>query len=88
MDVDAGQKRLVGYVTPGDVSPADVLDHCRTQLVPAMVPSVVVAMESFPLLPNGKVATRALPPPVFGMALSEEYVAPTNPTEQVCSRCV
>ncbi|KAI3432787.1 hypothetical protein D9Q98_010372 [Chlorella vulgaris] len=83
MDVDAGQKKLVGYVTPGDVSPSDVLDHCRTLLVPAMVPSVVVAMEAFPLLPNGKVATRALPPPVYGAAADAEYVAPTNPTEQV-----
>lgn len=84
LDADAGQKRLVGYVTPGNVAPADVLNHCRDILVPAMVPSLVVVMESFPLLPNGKVATRALPPPTFGVPSLLKYVAPTNPTEQVC----
>jgi acyl-CoA synthetase (AMP-forming)/AMP-acid ligase II len=55
LDPGIGAKRLVGYVTPGDVSPAAVVAHCRTLLVPAMVPSAIVALDTFPLLPNGKV---------------------------------
>ena len=62
-----GQKRLVGYVTPGDVNPGDVLTHCRSVLVPAMVPSVIVALDMFPLLPNGKVDVKSLPAPDWSL---------------------
>ena len=52
--VDAsGQKRLVGYVSPSTVEAVSVVAHCRSVLVPAMVPSVVVCLDTFPLLPNG-----------------------------------
>ena len=44
----AGQKRLVGYVTPASADPAAVTAHCRSLLVPAMVPSVVVALGVLP----------------------------------------
>jgi len=59
----SGQKRLVGYVTPGTADRASVIAHCRGLLVPAMVPSVVVTLDTFPLLPNGKVDVRSLPVP-------------------------
>jgi acyl carrier protein len=59
----SGQKRLVGYVTPATVEPAAVRAHCRTLLVPAMIPTVIVALESFPLLPGGKIDVRSLPAP-------------------------
>jgi len=71
-----GSKRLVGYVTPSSASPAEVLAHCRSLLVPAMVPSVVVAMEAFPMLPGGKVDVKALPAPDWSAAGAEEYVEP------------
>ncbi len=58
-----GTKRLVGYVTPESLDPGAVLAHCRSVLVPAMVPTAIVALESFPLLPNGKVDVRSLPAP-------------------------
>jgi amino acid adenylation domain-containing protein len=58
-----GHKRLVGYVTPETLDPGAVLAHCRSVLVPAMVPTAIVALESFPLLPNGKVDVRSLPAP-------------------------
>jgi hypothetical protein len=51
-------KRLVGYVVPGDVDVAGVLAHCRASLLPTMVPSAVVALDAFPLLPSGKVSHR------------------------------
>jgi thioester reductase-like protein len=63
LDPIHNQKRLVGYVTPGNVDPAVVRSHCRSMLVPAMVPAVVTALDAFPLLPNGKVDVKSLPQP-------------------------
>ena len=77
-----GQKRLVGYVTPGDVDPVAVQSHCRSVLVPAMVPSVVVALAAFPLLPNGKVDVKSLPPPDWSGTATEEYIGSENEIEK------
>lgn len=82
-----GQKRLVGYVTPGSINSSSVLSHCRSVLVPAMVPSVVVVMDSFPLLLNGKVDVKGLPQPDWsGAGGSEEYVGPDNEIETTVQR--
>ncbi len=78
----SGQKRLVGYVTPGEVDPAVVIAHCRSVLVPAMVPSVVLALESFPLLPGGKIDVKSLPAPDWSGGGEDEYVAPQNAIEE------
>ena len=80
LDPNSGSKRLVGYVTPASVDTEALLAHCRTLLIPAMVPSLIVAMGSFPLLPNGKVNTKGLPTPEFGV-VNIEYVAPASAME-------
>ena len=77
----SGTKRLVGYVTPASADPAAVTAHCRSTLVPAMVPSVVVALEAFPLLPSGKVDTKALPVPDWSAAGAEEHEEPASEME-------
>ena len=82
----SGTKRLVGYVTPADVDPAAIVAHCRGLLVPAMVPSVVVALEAFPLLPNGKVDVKGLPAPDWAAAGAEKYEAPATELETVAQR--
>jgi hypothetical protein len=64
---------------PASVDVAAVVAHCRAMLVPAMVPSAIVALDTFPLLPNGKVNVKALPDPAFGV--TEEYVAPASELE-------
>lgn len=79
----SGTKRLVGYVTPATITPSAVISHCRSLLVPAMVPTAVVSLESFPLLPNGKVDVRALPAPEWSTpgglaALAEEDDGPLD----------
>jgi amino acid adenylation domain-containing protein len=79
-DPISNEKRLVGYVTPGDVDVDIVGAHCRSRLIPAMVPSAFVAMDAFPLLPNGKVNAKALPTPVFKSA--GPYQAPRTILEE------
>ena len=82
----SGQKRLVGYVIPGGVDPSSVLAHCRSLLVPLMVPSVVMALEAFPLLPNAKLDAKALPVPDWRGVGSEEYVGPSTEVEAMVQR--
>lgn len=77
-----GGKKLVGYVTPGSIDGAAAIAHCRTVLLPAMVPSAIVALDSFPLLPNGKVDTKGLPLPAFESEIAGSYVAPSIELEQ------
>lgn len=80
-----GTKRLVGYVTPGVIAASDVVVHCRKHLVTAMVPSIVVSLDSFPLLPNGKVNFRALPEPDWTRA-EDEYIPPENSVQKALQK--
>ncbi|MBN6040525.1 non-ribosomal peptide synthetase [Amycolatopsis sp. 195334CR] len=61
-----GEKRLVGYVVPGDVDPAAVRAFAAERLPDYLVPSAIVALDAFPLTANGKLDRRALPAPEFG----------------------
>jgi hypothetical protein len=81
-----GKQRLVGYITPGNVGIAAVTAHCRALLVAAMVPSVIVSLDTFPLLPNGKVDVRALPVPDWSGSGEEEYVGPADDAEAAVQR--
>ena len=56
-------RRLVAYVTGEGVDSAALADHLRERLPEHILPSAVVALERFPLTPNGKVDTAALPAP-------------------------
>ncbi len=79
-----GDGRLVAYVVqePGAEAPSEELrDHLRERLPDFMVPSAFVAVDAFPLTPNGKVDRGALPAPEGG-APDEGYVAPGTPTEE------
>jgi len=89
-----GDRRLVAYYVampgqgagaPGEApSPADLRAFLRVRLPDYMVPSAFVALDAFPLTPNGKVDRRALPTPERTRAgLEAEFVAPRTPTEEV-----
>ncbi|MGW8063103.1 amino acid adenylation domain-containing protein [Streptomyces ziwulingensis] len=56
--------RLLGYVT-GSADPAGVRAALARELPEHMVPAAVVALDAFPLSPNGKLDRRGLPAPVF-----------------------
>jgi amino acid adenylation domain-containing protein len=56
----------------------------KEKLPDYMVPSFFVVMEAFPLTSNGKVDRQALPAPDMGRpSLSEAYVAPRQPVEEL-----
>ncbi|WP_030606798.1 non-ribosomal peptide synthetase [Streptomyces sclerotialus] len=59
-----GEQQLIGYVT-GGADPATVRAALTGVLPEHMVPTAVVALDAFPLSPNGKLDRRELPAPVF-----------------------
>jgi amino acid adenylation domain-containing protein len=80
----AGDARLVAYVTP-EVSD-DVLKEVRgrlRELLPEyMVPSAIVALESLPLTPSGKIDVKNLPAPEAAAARAQKFVEPSTPVER------
>jgi amino acid adenylation domain-containing protein/non-ribosomal peptide synthase protein (TIGR01720 family)/FkbM family methyltransferase len=79
-----GPARLVAYVVPregGRPAAGELRSLLSHSLPDYMVPAVFVNLDRLPLLPNGKVDRKALPPP--GEALPESgYGAPRTPVEE------
>ncbi|WP_157108737.1 non-ribosomal peptide synthetase, partial [Aldersonia kunmingensis] len=75
--------RLVAYVVPSDPTIEIDVEGLRTAvkaLLPAyMVPETVMVLDAFPLNVSGKLDRKALPVPVFEVAV---FRAPTTPVEQ------
>ncbi len=64
-------------------TPASVRDALKKLLPSYMVPSYIVSVEAFPLLPNGKIDYASLPAPDRqDVARSANYVAPTTDQEK------
>ncbi|MDY7086140.1 MAG: non-ribosomal peptide synthetase [Actinomycetota bacterium] len=85
---DGHDVTLVAYVLPGRPAPGHLSTALRRalreQLPPYMIPSIFVAVEEFPLTPNGKIDRSRLPAPKREVRDSDaEYVAPATPTEQI-----
>jgi amino acid adenylation domain-containing protein len=85
---EAGDVRLVAYVAGAAAVAAEVKPYVAARLPHYMVPSVVVALDRLPRLPNGKVDRQALPDPdESGRGwLTTEFVAPRGPVEEEIAR--
>ena len=75
-----GDKRLVGYIT-GTADPIATRAALAERLPGYMVPAAVVVLDTLPLTVNGKLDTRALPPPDY--QTTDHYRAPTNAVEEI-----
>ncbi|WP_433047028.1 amino acid adenylation domain-containing protein [Dactylosporangium sp. CS-033363] len=60
-----GDRRLVAYVTPSTVDPSALRRTATESLPDYMVPSAVMALDTLPRTPNGKLDRNALPAPEF-----------------------
>jgi amino acid adenylation domain-containing protein len=83
---ESGDRYLAAYVVarPGQTAEADDLRRFLGGKLPDyMVPPYYVALEAFPLSPNGKVDRKALPAPDrSGAARGSAYEAPRNAAEE------
>lgn len=82
-EVRPGEQRLVAYVVGDQLPTASAWRTFLVQRLPEyMIPSVFIALEALPLLPNGKVDRRALPvPDASRPELRRAFAAPENPTQ-------
>jgi amino acid adenylation domain-containing protein len=81
---DAGEKRLVAYVTAAaHATPtAHALRAALQARLPGyMVPTAFVVLGTMPITPNGKIDRRALPAPNFDALATEAYRGPRDATE-------
>ena len=79
---NGGAEYLVGYYTAQtEIASEELKKHMQEKLPEYMVPSVLLALESMPMTPSGKVDKKALPLPDFSK-LRTEYVAPETETEK------
>ncbi len=84
-----GEKRLVAYYCPSALhafpDPESLLSDVRAflgeRLPEYMVPAAYVRLESFPLMPNGKLDRRALPVPQGDAYAVRRYVPPLGDLE-------
>ena len=79
------QKKLVAYVVerrPQAANAGELVSFLRARLPRFMIPSLYVALESVPLLPNGKIDRRRLPAPDPSPANGQAFMRARTPTEE------
>ncbi|MFN8178108.1 MAG: non-ribosomal peptide synthase/polyketide synthase [bacterium] len=77
-------RRLAAYVVPREgarPTPEELRAHLARSLPDFMIPSAIVAVDSLPLSPHGKVDRAALPEPGWGALAGGS--APRSPSEEI-----
>ena len=76
-------KHLVAYIVYHDqpLSDSALRDSLKRQLPDYMVPSYFIALDAFPLTPNGKIDRKQLPIPDRVNIARESYAPPQTPLE-------
>lgn len=78
-----GKSFLCGfYISDKELNEESIKKELAKKLPEYMIPAHIVRMDKFPLLPNGKTDRKSLQPPTSG-SLQADYVAPTNPKEDL-----
>ncbi|WP_139281648.1 non-ribosomal peptide synthetase, partial [Vibrio aerogenes] len=81
-DIRGGEPVLVAYyTTSAEIDTSELKTQLRARLPDYMVPVGYVALEAFPLTPNGKVDRKGLPVPEMNVLVSRSYEAPQSGTE-------
>ncbi|MCH5235019.1 MAG: amino acid adenylation domain-containing protein [Muribaculaceae bacterium] len=76
-----GEEHLAAYfVADHKIDISELKNELGKNLTKYMVPTAYLQMDKFPLTPNGKTDVKSLPAPEI--ALTGEYEAPANETEQ------
>ncbi|MEH1866379.1 MAG: amino acid adenylation domain-containing protein [Nostoc sp.] len=70
-------------VSRSTLSVSVVRSFLKEKLPDYMVPSAIIILDALPITPNGKLDRRALPAPDLHSQLSDKYVAPRNPIEEI-----
>ena len=81
-------RELIAYLvpeTPDGVSASTLRSFLRTSLPDYMVPTTFILVDSFPLLPSGKIDRKALPEG-NRPARERAFVAPRTPTEEALAK--
>ncbi|MHC0062944.1 non-ribosomal peptide synthase/polyketide synthase [Nostoc sp. UIC 10890] len=83
---EPSDKRLVAYVIPKVEQSLEAIElrrFLKEKLPEYMLPNAIVILEAIPLTSNGKVDRRALPAPELHSELTDKFIAPRNPIEEM-----
>ncbi|UAW63736.1 amino acid adenylation domain-containing protein [Mycoavidus sp. HKI] len=82
---EGSNKRLVAYVVakPDEHLVQSLRTHIAVALPEYMVPAAFVRLETFPLMPNGKLDRKALPAPDVEALARQTYEVPQGEVEQM-----
>ena len=77
------KKQLIAYLSlSSDDAITEIKSYLKNKLPDYMVPSLIIALDSFPLLPNGKINRKKLPSPEnYSILQTKQFIAASSPLE-------
>ncbi|HLG64405.1 MAG TPA: amino acid adenylation domain-containing protein [Ktedonosporobacter sp.] len=79
-------RTLVVYIVPKEgqqIESLELMNYLRSKLPPYMLPNSIVSLETFPMMPNGKIDKNKLPAPgAQGLVRQEAFRPPRDLVEQ------